>query len=111
MVYASLEQRLAQGYIDMLPSFIPNGNASISILEQERFYILIKGLFQLAFDEPLLFVTSLHEDDAYPSRFKKGYGKPQLITNMKKFTKSINALLQAMFFIGQGKEVSLNKKQ
>ena len=83
MNYTSLEQRLAQGYIDMLPPFIPAKSAPFEVSEQERFYIIIKSLYQLAYDEPLLFVVSLHEDDAYPNRFKKGYGKPKLITDMK----------------------------
>lgn len=61
MSYSSLEQRLAQNYIDMLPSFVPDENAPVSVSEQEHFYLLIKDLFQLVFDEPLLFVTSLHE--------------------------------------------------
>ena len=37
MTFSSLEQRLAQGYIDMLPSFVPEENASVSISEQEHF--------------------------------------------------------------------------
>ena len=111
MAFTSLEHRLAQGYMDMLPSFVPDENAAINVPEQEDFYALIKGMFKLASDEPLYFVTSLHEDDAFPSRCKKAYGKPKLIGDMKKFTKSIEGLLQAMFLLGQGKEVKLNKKQ
>ena len=111
MTYASLEQRLAQGYIDMLPSFVPDEDAPVSILDQRHFYDLIKNLFQLAYDEPLLFVPSLHEDDVYPTRYKKSYGKPKLITDMRKFTKSLDGLLQAMFLIGQGADVKMSKKQ
>ena len=73
MKYSSLEQRMAKNYINMLPSFIPDENAPVSVSEQEHFYNIIKGLFQLAFNEPLLFVTSLHEDDAYPNRYNKSY--------------------------------------
>ena len=111
MSYSSLEQRLAQGYKDMFPAFVPDENAQVSASEQEKFYALINGLFQLAFDEPLLFVSSLHEDDAFPNRYKKSYGKPKLILDMKKFTISIDELLQAMFLIGRGVEVRLSKKQ
>ena len=111
MEYTCLEQRLAQGYIDMLPSFVPDEDASVSIYEQEQFYGLIKGLYRLAYDEPLLFVTSLHEADAYPTRFKKGYGKPKLIADMRKYTKSVSGLLNAMFRLGQGEKVAFNKKQ
>jgi uncharacterized protein YcgL (UPF0745 family) len=44
----------------------------------------MKNLYQLGFDEPLLFVSSLNEDDVFPNRLKKSYGKPQLAANMKK---------------------------
>lgn len=111
MSFSNLEQRLAHNYMEMLPSFVPDENAPVNVWEQEQFYGLIKGLFQLAFDEPLLFTTALHDDDAYPNRYKKGYGKPELIEHMRKFTKSIDRLLQSMFLLGQGKEQKLNKKQ
>ena len=112
MMYPSLEQRLAQNYIDMLPSFVPDENAPVSISEQEHFYALIKGLFKLALDEPLFFVASLHEDDAFPNRFnKKSYGKKNLMADMKKFTKSVNGLLQGMYHLGRGEDIHLNKKQ
>ena len=56
-------------------------------------------------------MSSLHEDDAYPSRYKKSYGKPKLIENMRKFSKSVSGLLQSMFVLGRGEEVKLSKKQ
>jgi hypothetical protein len=102
---------MAQAYIDLLPSFVPDENAPVSISEQERFYTLIKSLYQLAFDEPLLFAASLHADDAYPYRYKKAYNKPQLIIDMRKFTKSLDGLLKAMFLLGRGEDVKLNNKQ
>ena len=111
MIFKCLEQRMAQSYIDMLPSYIPDKNAPISISEQKRFYDLIHNLYQLAFNEPLLFVSKLHEDDAYPSRYKKPYGKPDLILNMKKFTKAVDSLLQNMFLLGKSGDVKLNKQQ
>ncbi|MCL2055609.1 MAG: hypothetical protein FWH02_00125 [Oscillospiraceae bacterium] len=111
MTFSSLEQRMAHGYIDMLPSFVPDENAPVSVSEQEQFYVLIKSLYQLAYDEPLLFVTALHGDDAFPTRYKKAYGKPALIGDMRKFTKAINALLTAMFLLGKGEDVTLNKRQ
>lgn len=111
MEFSCLEQRLAHGYMQMLPPFVPDENSPVTVPEQEQFYGLMKNLFQLAFDEPLLFVTALHTDDAYPSRYKKSYGKPELIVNMRKFTKSIDGLLQAMFLLGQGGQPTLNKRQ
>ena len=111
MSFACLEQRMAQSYIDMLPSFAPDENAPVSVSEQEFFYSLIKGLFQLAFDEPLLFVASLHGDDVYPTRYKKSYGKPDLIKNMKKFIAVLDTLLQKMFLVGQSLDVKLSKRQ
>ncbi len=112
MTYTSLEQRIAQAYIDMFPSFVPDEKANISVAEQEVFYNLIRDLYKLAFDEPLLFVPSLHDDDAYPNRFNKSsYGKPDLQVNMQKFLKAMDTLLQNMFLIGQGSSVKLNKRQ
>ena len=90
MNFENLEQRIAQTYIDLLPPFVPDDNASVSVSEQEKFYDLIKNLYQLAFDDPLLFVASLHEDDAYPSYIKSSYGKPELQVNMKKFSNLAN---------------------
>jgi len=111
MTFTSLEQRMAYTYMDMFPKFVPDKNAKIDAAEQEQFYLLIKNLYQLAFNEPLLFVSSLHEDDVYPSRYKKSYGKPELITNMRKFTKEMDSLLQSMYLIGQDSNVKINKKQ
>ena len=52
--------------------------------EQERLYLLLQRLYCTAAEYPSLFVTELHEDDAYPNRFnKRSYGKLQLETNMK----------------------------
>lgn len=109
MTYTSLEQRLAQYYIDMQPSFVPEKNAPVSVSEQKDFYDLIQGLFQLAFNEPLYFVASLHEDDAFPYRQKSL--NPKLYKDMRKFTNAVNELLKAMFLIGQGEEVDVSKKQ
>ena len=111
MFFTSLEQRMAHGYLEMLPPFIPDNDASVSVSEQERFYDLIRSLHQLSFDEPLLFVGALHEDDAYPSRYKKPYGKPNLIADMRKYTKAVDSLLLNMFLIGQGKEAAFNRRQ
>ena len=111
MFYTSLEQRMAQNYINMLPPFVPDDAAPVSVQEQRQFYDLMENLYQLAFNEPLLFVPTLHEDDAYPSRYKKPYGKPNLILDMKKFTKEIDALLQNMFLLGQGNNITFNKRQ
>ena len=44
MIFTSLEQRMAQTYLDVFPKFIPDKNAKISIVEQEKFYLLIKNL-------------------------------------------------------------------
>lgn len=86
-MYKNLEQRMAQSYLDLLPRFVPDDKAEISISEQEEFYILIKGLYELAYNEPLLFVSTLHEDDAYPSHHstKTSYCKPELPANQKNF--------------------------
>lgn len=53
----------------------------------------------------------LHEDDAYPTRYKASYGKPSLVVNQKKFLKAVDIQLQTMFLLGQGAPVKLNKRQ
>ena len=112
MVFNNLEQRMAQAYIDMFPQFVPDEQASVSVSEQKQFYDLIHNLYQLALDEPLLFVVSLHEDDAYPNGFTaSSYGKPDLKKDMKKFLKVIDTLLQNMFLLGQNSVVKFNKKE
>ena len=112
MAYNSLEQRIAKKYIDVFPQFVPDENANAGIFEQEQFYNLMNNLYQLAFDEPLLFVTRLHEDDFYPSRHNKvSYGKPQLQANMVKFIKAVGSLLQNMFLAGKGEDVHFSKRQ
>ena len=111
MTFANLEQRIADGYITMLPPFVPDASSGVSIPEQQAFYALMNGLYQLAFNEPQLFVATLHEDDAYPGFLKAPYGKPQLQTHMNKFTKAVDGLLQNMLLLGQGGEVQLNRRQ
>lgn len=111
MKFENLEQRVVQAYIDLLPSFVPEDHAAVSILEQKEFYDLIRGLYQLAFHEPLLFVSSLHEDDAYPGPIKSSYGKPELQITMKKMMKSVDMLLQNMLLMGKGCQIKLTKRQ
>jgi len=111
MTFETLEQRLAQTYIETLPRFKPDVNEIVSISEQEHFYTIIKSLYQLAYDYPLLFVSILHEDDAFPNRFNKSsYSKPGLLKDMRKFTKSIDELLKNMFLMGQGNNIVINKR-
>jgi len=111
MKFNNLEQRMAQTYIDMFPKFIPDKNAKIEVVEQEKFYSLMKNLYQLAFNEPLLFIHTLHEDDVYPNRYKKSYGKPELSTNMYKFLKAMDSLLQNMYLLGKDTNVNIDKRQ
>ncbi len=107
-----LEQRMAQSYLDLFPQFIPDEEAEVSVSEQEEFYVLMKDLYELAYNEPQLFVPTLHDDDAYPNHFNKvSYGKPELLTIQKKYLKAVDSLLQNMFLLGQGETVKLNKRQ
>jgi len=112
MSFQNLEQRLAQAYIKTFPDFKPAENGC-SVKEQETFYNLIRSLYQLACDEPDLFVNTLHEDDYYIGRFNKTTeAKPDLYKNMKAFTKSIDDLLESMFQMGNDKDaVKLNRRQ
>jgi len=103
---------MAQTYIDMFPEFIPDECADVSVSEQKVFYTLIRSLYQLAFDEPMIFVASLHEDDVYPNRFNKSsYGKPKLTIDMKKFMKSVDGLLHSMFLLGRGAGAKPDQRQ
>lgn len=111
MGYANLEQRMVNAYLAVLPEFVPEKSAEVSISEQKAFYDLMKRLYSLLFHDPSLIVSTLHEDDAFPSRYKKGYGKPELETNVLKIKNAIEKLLQNMFQIGQGADVKLNKRQ
>ena len=112
MTCTSVEQRIALKYIDLLPPFVADDKASVSVDEQRHFYALMKRLYELASAEPLLFVPQLHEDDAYPNGMTKtNYDKPKLQEYMKKFGKAVDDLLQAMFNMGGGREVKLNKRQ
>jgi len=108
MDYNNLEQRAVAAYLDMFPPFVPDPNADIDM--QEEFYSLMKNLYQLLFDEPLLLFQKLNEDDSFPSRYKKPYGKPELQANTLKLEKAMNMLIQNMFLLGQGEEVNLSKK-
>jgi len=111
MQFQSLEQRMAQTFLDRLPPFVPAVDGPPAS-EQERLYGLIKSLYQLGFDEPGLLVPQLHGDDAYPNRFNKAsYGKTELLTHMRRFQKEISALLQGMFALGAGEAVKLSKRQ
>ena len=95
----------------MLPEFVPAEQTEISIADQRAFYDLIKNLYQLLFDQPSLVIPTLHEDDAFPNRYKTGYGKPDLQVHVSKCKKTIENLLNNMFFIGQGAAVQLNNRQ
>ena len=111
MTYKYLEQRMAQTYIDMFPKFIPDVHAQVTVPEQKDFYDIMRNLYQLAFDEPLLFVTKLNEDDIYPNKMSiKAYNKPKLILNMKKFRKAVNIIVQELYVLGQDNEIKLNKR-
>jgi len=112
MTFESLEQRMVQAYIDLFPRFVPDEVSGIDIAEQERFYIIMKGLYQFISDDPTLIVPALHEDDAFPNRYSKSsYGKPELQANIRKVIKAMETLLHELFISGQGANVMLNKKQ
>ncbi len=111
-MYDSLEERMAQYYLDLFPTFVPDRQAPVSEDQQRVFYDGMLALYQLAAKEPLLFVPALHEDDAFPDRFcKTPYGKPELLANQKKFLKTVDAIVQNLFLLGQGQTVRWNQRQ
>lgn len=112
MTYTSLEQRTAQGYLDVFPLFIPEESASVSIEEQKEFYDIMKKLYKLAYDEPQLFVPKLHEDAVPPMLFSgRSDSEQETLTNMKKFRKSVDTLIWQMYLVGIGSEYTLNTRQ
>ena len=111
MNYTSLEQRMAKSYMDLFPKFVPDENAPVTISEQEEFYLIMKNLYQFGFDEPLLFVSSLNQDDVFSNGLKKSYDKPKLAMNMKNFLNSMDSLLQNMFIVGQNSVSKVDKRQ
>jgi len=103
---------MVQSYIDLFPQFVPDESSEIGIPEQEFFYTIMKGLYQLIFEDPTIIVPALHEDDAFPNRYSKSsYGKPELQANVRKIIKAMDTLLQNLFITGQDANVMLNKKQ
>lgn len=94
---------MAKSYLDLFPAFIPEQGAEVGVLEQEKFYLLMKKLYELAYDGPSLFVPMLHEDDAYPTRCKASYGKPSLVINRRKFLKAVDTQLQTMVLLERGR--------
>lgn len=112
MIYTSLEQRTAQGYQDLFPRFIPDGQAPVSVSEQKEFYDRMEKLYQLAYDEPQLFVPTLHEDETPPPLYC-GVSDPkrEIQKHMKKFRKSVDSLVMQMYLMGANKEFKLDRRQ
>ena len=106
MAYSCLEQRTAKTVIDHFPPFVPDRQAPVSAAEQELFYGLIRSMLQLAFDEPNLFITTLHDDDVFTKEKRNEYK-----IHMRKFVQAIYDLVQNMFHMGKGSDVKLSKRQ
>lgn len=109
--YHSLEQRVAAAFLDSFPAFVPAPDAPVSVAAQQDFYALIQRLFRLLYEDPLLLAAKLHEDDAFPTRYKTGYGKPELQKELGKYRGAIHALLFAMYQMGRGVEEKLSRRQ
>jgi hypothetical protein len=112
MKFQSLEQRMAQTYLDTFPVFVPSDGGP-GIEEQRAFYQLIRSVYQLALNEPELLTASFHEDDAYPNRFNKSsYKKPDLRRYMQAFTKAVDDMISLMYQMGIEKNaVKPSKRQ
>lgn len=112
MAYTSLEQHAAQGYLDLFPQFIPDRQTSVSVSDQREFYDLMKNLYLLAYDEPQLFVPTLHEDAALPPLYSETSDpRREMQTFMKKFRKAVDSMVMVMYFIGANKEFKLDRRQ
>lgn len=112
MVYRSLEQRAAQGYLDLFPQFIPDSQAPVSVSEQRAFYDLMERFYRLAYEEPQLFVPRLHEDSALPGLFSSASDPGREAQNhMKKFRKMLDSTVMQMYLCGAKKEYRLDRRQ
>ena len=110
--YDNLEQRMASSYTEMLPPFVPNKKVSTTTSEQAEFYNMMQSLFQMVYSDPLLLVSDLHEDDAFPNNMlKKDYAKPKLSPNMGKFIKVMDSFLDKMYRLGKGEVVKFTTKE
>lgn len=109
--YGNLEQRMTSAYLAMLPDFVPKEEAEVGTVQQKEFHDLMKTLYRLLSDDPSLLVPTLHEDDAFPTRYKKGYGKPELEANVLKIERAMKKLLNIMFLAGQGADVKPDRRQ
>ena len=78
--------------------------------EQREFYEMMRGLYEMLYEEPQLLMPTLHEDDAFPTRYKTYYGKPALQDNFRKGRRTINGLLKTMFLLGRGEDVKLSRR-
>jgi hypothetical protein len=66
-------------------------------------------MYQALCENPSIWFTELHEDDAHPNRFNKSsYGKPKLIGNMRKVLKTLDAFLTMLYAIGAEGQVADN---
>lgn len=112
MAYSSIEQRAAQGYLDLFPQFVPDEQAPVSASQQKEFYDLMKELYRLACGEPQLFVPRLHEDSVLPGLYS-GMSAPgrEAQSHMKKFRKSVDAMVMQMYLMGANKEFKLDRRQ
>ena len=100
MTFTSLQQRIADGYLTLFPEFVPDKKSSVSEQKQKEFYDFMKSFYQLAYDEPLLFVPKVHDDDFIPKGCSiTSCGKPSLSKNMNKFMNAVNDLLIKMYFM------------
>lgn len=112
MTYTSLEQRAAQGYLNLFPQFIPDSQAPVSVSEQKAFYDLMERFYRLAYEEPLLFVPKLHEDAELPGLYSSASDPGREAQNhMKKFCKMIDATVMQMYLMGAKEEFQLNRRQ
>ncbi|MCU0520645.1 MAG: hypothetical protein MUF84_08140 [Anaerolineae bacterium] len=99
--FENVEQRMVTTYLDTFPSFVPAVDGP-AVEAQAQFYAFMKGLYQRLAEAPMLLVSELHEDDAYPNRFNgAAYGKPKLRDWMRKPIKEVDGLLATMVAMGE----------
>ena len=104
--FCNLEQRMIGTYLDTFPEFHP-ADSGCDIGSQKELYDLIKGIYHLTFEDPLLLMKELHADDAHRNRFNKGQDKkPKLREDMRKVVKEMDSFLNAMYSIGRSGIVS-----
>ena len=110
MVYQSLEERMIHSYIETMPEFRMEKDATISEASCKEFYEFLSHMYQLFCEQPNLLFPTIYEDGSYTNRFNKSSDEnPTLIMEMKNDIKVIEDFLVSLFLIGIESQLEDNR--